>query len=54
MDTARVLRRWRMPPRRASRRPRYRPPGNFDEGLKTVRKMTLEAEGKAAGSATCC
>lgn len=48
MDTARVLRRWRMPPRRASRRPTNRSPGKFDEGLKTVRKMTLEAEGKVA------
>ena len=37
-----------MPPRRASRRPTNRSPGKFDEGLKTVRKMTLEAEGKVA------
>lgn len=49
MDTARVLRRWRMPPRRASRRYRDRSPGKFDKGLKTVKKMNLEAEGKVAG-----
>lgn len=49
MDTARVLRRWRMPPQRASRRCRDTSPGKFDKGLKTVKKMTLEAEGKVAG-----
>ena len=44
-----MLRRWRMPPRRASRRYRDRSPGKFDKGLKTVKKMNLEAEGKVAG-----
>ena len=38
-----------MPPRRASRRYRDRSPGKFDKGLKTVKKMNLEAEGKVAG-----
>ena len=33
----------------ALRRHRDRSPGKFDKGLKTVKKMNLEAEGKVAG-----